>query len=449
MTALPGPRTYNQNHVAAAAHGGPARQHLLDVELSLGSATGPGRRGQPFLDHDRGAQRRLACLRDAGVRRDQLSAGHRRHAGAVPPLHPGLPSGGRAGTGHPVAVFQRIDQAGYKLPIDERILADTDTLMVFGLDHLLSEQEAEPEEIEAIREWLDREGTCLLLAPHHDVGFTDDFAAAPGRVRAPRRPPGATPTALRPVHPLADEGARRAGAQHVGASARRRRGDRSRSRRSPDCATSTRHVCSIDVTTFNFHPHLPHYELTAPEGDELSRPRATASRPATGRTRSPPRATREFNALDLDAAVRSTRRRHRPHRLDSLHHAVRWHRQPAQSVAQPGDHEVTTRGTEDAVLRPPDRGWLRSPWFTSQRSKSTDNRTERCILVRRFPLHARARRREEYGNSTLKDNKPSGTATTLSRSKCAWMLPRHVKRPNPSSTTPPKRSPAQSEPGIR
>ena len=51
-------------------------------------------------------------------------------------------------TGHPVAVFQRIDQAGYKLPIDERILADTDTLLVFGLDHLLSEQEAAPEEVE-------------------------------------------------------------------------------------------------------------------------------------------------------------------------------------------------------------------------------------------------------------------------------------------------------------
>src|SRR4026209_1714810 len=78
-------------------------------------------------------------------------------------------------TGHPVAVFQRIDQAGFKLPIDERILADTDTLMVFGLDHLLSEQEAAPEEVAAIREWLKREGTCLLLAPHHDVGFTEDF----------------------------------------------------------------------------------------------------------------------------------------------------------------------------------------------------------------------------------------------------------------------------------
>jgi len=43
-------------------------------------------------------------------------------------------------TEQPVAVFQRIDQAGYKLPIDDRILADTDTLMVFGLDHLVSEQ---------------------------------------------------------------------------------------------------------------------------------------------------------------------------------------------------------------------------------------------------------------------------------------------------------------------
>src|SRR5439155_1367465 len=37
-------------------------------------------------------------------------------------------------TDHPVAVFQRIDQAGFKLPIDERILTDCDTLLVFGLD---------------------------------------------------------------------------------------------------------------------------------------------------------------------------------------------------------------------------------------------------------------------------------------------------------------------------
>ena len=44
------------------------------------------------------------------------------------------------------------------------------------IDHVLSEQEAAPEEIAAIQEWLQRDGTCLLLAPHHDVGFSDDFA---------------------------------------------------------------------------------------------------------------------------------------------------------------------------------------------------------------------------------------------------------------------------------
>ena len=47
--------------------------------------------------------------------------------------------------------------------------------MVFGLDHILSEQEAAPEEIAAIREWLSRDGACLLLAPDHDVGFTGDM----------------------------------------------------------------------------------------------------------------------------------------------------------------------------------------------------------------------------------------------------------------------------------
>jgi hypothetical protein len=78
-------------------------------------------------------------------------------------------------TGHPVAVYQRIDQAGFKQPIDERVLADTDTLLVFGLDHLIAEQQAAPNEIAAIREWLRREGTCLLLAPHHDVGFAADL----------------------------------------------------------------------------------------------------------------------------------------------------------------------------------------------------------------------------------------------------------------------------------
>lgn len=78
-------------------------------------------------------------------------------------------------TGHAVPVFQRIDQAGFKLPIDERVLKDADTLMVFGLDHMVTEQEAAPEEIEALKHFLQREGTCLILGPHHDVGVSNDL----------------------------------------------------------------------------------------------------------------------------------------------------------------------------------------------------------------------------------------------------------------------------------
>ena len=80
-------------------------------------------------------------------------------------------------TGHVVPVYQRVDQAGYRLPLDERVLGDTDTLFVFGLDHVLTEQEASADEIEAVRQWLGREGTCLVLGPHHDVGISVDLNA--------------------------------------------------------------------------------------------------------------------------------------------------------------------------------------------------------------------------------------------------------------------------------
>src|SRR3954464_6969786 len=77
-------------------------------------------------------------------------------------------------TGHPVPAFQRGAAAGYRLPLDERVLAGTDTLFVFGLDHLLPEQEASTEEIEAVRDWLTREGTRLVVGAHHDVGIPAD-----------------------------------------------------------------------------------------------------------------------------------------------------------------------------------------------------------------------------------------------------------------------------------
>jgi hypothetical protein len=170
--------------------------------------------------------------------------------------------------GHPVAVFQRIDQAGYRLPIDERILADTDTLLVFGLDHVLSEQEAGPDEIAAIKEWLTREDTCLLLAPHHDIGFTDDMKQRQveyehhGDPLVPRQQRFGqyTRSLMRaldvPVHNM--YGLRPAVVKET---------------KSIAPLTAIRDLDGLrlleNVPTLNFHPHLPHYQLTAPESDDL------------------------------------------------------------------------------------------------------------------------------------------------------------------------------------
>jgi hypothetical protein len=221
-------------------------------------------------------------------------------------------------TDYPVAVFQRVDQAGYKLRIDERILADTDTLMVFGLDHLPAEQEAAPEEIAAIREWLGREGTCLLLGPHHDVGFTSDMKQRQmeylhhGDPLVPRQQRFSqyTRSLMKALDvPVINKFGLR-----------------------PALAKGTREIAPLTtfrdmdklgllngVSTFNFHPHLPHYELTtqnakfvhllARQPIDLTRPHPFTE---TGNTEfnafiwMPPKDDRAGNILLADSTIFTT-----------------------------------------------------------------------------------------------------------------------------------------------
>jgi len=140
--------------------------------------------------------------------------------------------------------------------------------MVFGLDHLLSEQEVAPEEVAAIREWLKREGTCLLLAPHHDVGFADDLeqrqveylhhgdALVPRQQRFGQYTRSLMKALDVPVH--------------------NRWGLR------PALVKDTKKIAPLtafrdfdklgllkNVPTLNFHPHLPHYELTSKDAKSV------------------------------------------------------------------------------------------------------------------------------------------------------------------------------------
>ncbi len=164
-------------------------------------------------------------------------------------------------TGHPVAVYQRIDQAGQRLPIDRRILDDTDTLMVFGLDHVLTEQEASEDEIEAIREFLGRDGTCLILGPHHDVGASENLEqrakeyAHHGDPLVPRQQRFGKYT--------------RSLMRGLGVPVENQWGLR------PATVQGTNRLAPLSIAndldkrgwldgvpTFNFHPHLPHYAVT-------------------------------------------------------------------------------------------------------------------------------------------------------------------------------------------
>src|SRR5262249_53223993 len=130
-----------------------------------------------------------------------------------------------------------------------------------GLDHLLSGQEAAPAEVAAIREWLEREGTCLLLAPHHDVGFTDDLkqrqmeyrhhgdALVPRQQRFTAYGRSLIKALGVPVHNI--YGLRPAlvkGTKEIAP------------------LTAFRDLDDLKllegVRTLNFHPHLPHYEIT-------------------------------------------------------------------------------------------------------------------------------------------------------------------------------------------
>jgi hypothetical protein len=221
-------------------------------------------------------------------------------------------------TGHPVAVFQRIDQAGYKVPIDERLLQDTDTLMVFGLDHLVSEQNAAPEEIAAIREWLKREGTCLLLAPHHDVGFTKDMEQRQqeymhhGDPLVPRQQRFGQYT--------------RSLMEGLSVPIMNQYGLR------PALVKGTNQISPLTVnndldklgllkgvTTFNFHLHLPHYALTTDDNKTvhvLTRQPIDMDRPhpftAKGQTEfnsciwMPPRGDRGGHILLADSTIFTT-----------------------------------------------------------------------------------------------------------------------------------------------
>jgi hypothetical protein len=221
-------------------------------------------------------------------------------------------------TGNVVPMFQRVDQAGFPLPLDERVIGDADTLFVFGLDHDVTEQEATPAEIEAVRQFLSREGTCLVIGPHHSVGASEDMKQREmeylhhGDALVPRQQRFGRYT--------------RSLMKGLGIPVENRHGLR------PAVVKGTNRIAPLSIArdldrrgwlagvqTFNFHMHLPHYAVTtddttsihvlARQPIDLSRPHPfteAGNREFNSLVWMPPSGNRAGDVLVVDSTVFST-----------------------------------------------------------------------------------------------------------------------------------------------
>ncbi|MDP1600553.1 hypothetical protein [Phenylobacterium sp.] len=221
-------------------------------------------------------------------------------------------------TGHAVPVFQRVDQAGFVQPLDERVLDDVDTLFLFGLDHNVSGQMPADAEIEAVRAWLRREGTRLVIGPHHDVGATDDMEqrameyAHHGDLLVPRQQRfGAYALAL--LHALGIPVENRYAMRPAVREGTRDKIVPLNAFRDVD----TKGILA-GVESLNFHMHLPHYALTRDDGTArvLAKQAIDLSRPhpmtLSGETEfntlvwAPPAGDRAGDVVVCDSTVFST-----------------------------------------------------------------------------------------------------------------------------------------------
>ena len=178
MAPDPHPRTYNQVHVPRKYAAGKRR---VSVYWSW-SYPWEANRDVTEMDNRFSTMtevRRVAWPTYESIEysAEDVPAGHRRNARALPPLPRPLPAARRARSRDiPSPSTSASTRRARRLPIDERVLDDTDTLMVFGLDHMVDRAGGQPSGDRGAPAISRRgKGRCLILGPHHDVGASTDL----------------------------------------------------------------------------------------------------------------------------------------------------------------------------------------------------------------------------------------------------------------------------------
>lgn len=162
-------------------------------------------------------------------------------------------------SGNPVSVIQRHGDTPPVKELDDGLLRDIDVLIVVSLDHVRTNQRPTAGELECLTAFARRDGTRLIVCPHHDIGAVEDTPSREIQLRHHGDP--LVPSQQR----IGGFGRHLLDAlgfpieNQFGLSPARARDGSPAQLLLPE-----RKPAILDgVDTFNIHPHLPHFAVPA------------------------------------------------------------------------------------------------------------------------------------------------------------------------------------------
>ncbi|WAJ46634.1 hypothetical protein OK015_09335 [Mycobacterium sp. Aquia_216] len=170
----------------------------------------------------------------------------------------------RAQTGRSVSESERVEDDGTLVLLGDDLLDTVDTLIIISFDSLRTDQEAAESELSAVRAFLATPGNLLVVSPHHDIGRAEGLS---GLDRLQRQEAEFFHHGDKTIPPQQGFGGfGRSLLAGLGVPVENRFGLRPAA--GPDGSPMPIEIESgldrlkfLDgVSTFNVHPHLPHFE---------------------------------------------------------------------------------------------------------------------------------------------------------------------------------------------
>jgi hypothetical protein len=170
-------------------------------------------------------------------------------------------------TGQPVLELERVRDDGRQVPLDNDLVNSVDTLIIIGFDSLRTRQQAAEAELRAVQTFLAKPGNLLIVSPHHDIGHADELS---GLDRLHLQKADFLHHGDKTIPPQQGFGGfERSLLAGLGVPVENRFGLRPAAEAdgSPAPIEIQRELDRTKllerVTTFNLHPHLPHFERLA------------------------------------------------------------------------------------------------------------------------------------------------------------------------------------------